>query len=225
VKTRRAHVKNLPSVRQARVSCRTGTWFASFLVFPSNSEGEFMLTMRKALPLAMAAVALAMTGCQATRTEKTAGEYVDDTVVTSKVKTALIGNPTTKAMQIDVETFRGAVQLNGFVDSMGAKNEATRVAQSVEGVREVHNNLEVDTGSTSAGEAISDATLTARVKTALIADQETKAHQINVETEDAIVQLAGWVDNAEAKAAATRVARSVEGVRDVRNELEVKSMR
>jgi hyperosmotically inducible protein len=193
-----------------------------------QQEDDDMLSIRKALPITALVTSLALAGCQATDTDKTAGEYVDDAVVTGKVKTALIGNSATKAHQIDVETFRGTVQLNGFVDSATAKNEATRVARSVEGVREVHNNLEIGTAAADAGDAVDDAvddaTLTAKVKAALIADTQTKAHQINVETENAIVQLAGWVDTDDAKSAATRVAQSVDGVRDVRNELEVKSM-
>jgi hyperosmotically inducible protein len=86
----------------------------------------------------------------------------------------------------------------------------------------VHNNLEVRPKSVSAGQYVDDATLTARVKSALIADSETKAYQINVETYDAVVQLAGWVDTLDAKTAATRIASSVDGVREVRNELEVR---
>jgi hyperosmotically inducible protein len=61
------------------------------------------------------------------------------------------------------------------------------------------------------------------VKAALIADSATKAHQINVETQEGVVQLSGFVDNAAAKSAATNVAKSVSGVKDVKNELSVKS--
>ena len=75
----------------------------------------------------------------------------------------------------------------------------------------------------SAGEVIDDSTLTAKVKTALIASPDTKAHQINVETKEGVVSLSGFVDNAAAKSAATNVARSVTGVKDVKNELSVKS--
>jgi hyperosmotically inducible protein len=70
---------------------------------------------------------------------------------------------------------------------------------------------------------IDDSILTAKVKAALIADSATKAHQINVETQEGIVQLSGFVDNAAAKSAATNVAKSVSGVKDVKNELSVKS--
>jgi hyperosmotically inducible periplasmic protein len=180
--------------------------------------------MKKSFPkiviLAIAAASLA--ACTATRTQKTAGEQIDDTVITTKVKAALVADPDTKARQIDVETFRGTVQLNGYVDSAEAKAAATRVAQSVEGVQQVSNNLSVQQGTRSAGEAVDDSMLTAKVKAALIADPTVKAHEVNVETRDGVVQLSGFVDTAEAKNMAAEVARRTAGVKDVRNELEVK---
>ena len=62
-----------------------------------------------------------MVACASTRTQKSAGEQVDDTVTTASVKCSLIGDPVTKAGQIDVEVFKGTVQLNGFVDSAASK--------------------------------------------------------------------------------------------------------
>jgi len=89
------------------------------------------------------AVAPAFTGCAATQTRESTGEYVDDTTITTKVKTDLIRDPVVKARQIDVNTFRGVVQLSGFVDSNGAKTRAAQIASNVSGVREVRNNLVV----------------------------------------------------------------------------------
>src|SRR5690348_16720713 len=80
---------------------------------------------------------------------RTAGEHIDDGVLTARVKTALIGDDRTKARQIDVETFKGVVQLNGFVDSAAAKTAATSVARSVPGVGSVKNNLQVGVGRTA----------------------------------------------------------------------------
>ena len=169
------------------------------------------------------ATATMLGGCAATRTQKTAGEQLDDTVITTKVKTSLIANPTTKARQIDVEVFRGTVQLNGFVDNAGEKTEAERVARGVDGVSKVQNNLAVRPGgAATAGDVVDDATITAKVKTALAGDPRTKAHQVNVAASQGVVQLSGFVDSAAAKSAAAEVARSVAGVKSVRNELEVK---
>jgi hyperosmotically inducible protein len=88
--------------------------------------------------------ALAMVGaCSSTRTQQSAGEVIDDSVLTSKVKVALVDDPITKAGQINVETFRGVVQLGGFVDNAQAKDQATKVARSVDGVATVRNDLEI----------------------------------------------------------------------------------
>lgn len=72
-----------------------------------------------------------------------AGRVVDDSVITGKVKAALVADPTTKAHQISVETFQGVVQLSGFVDSKEARSRATQVAQQVDGVKDVKNDLEL----------------------------------------------------------------------------------
>ena len=77
----------------------------------------------------MLVVTMAMVACASTRTQKSAGEQVDDSVTTGRVKAALIADPVTKAHQIDVETFKGTVQLNGFVDTAASKEHATQVAK------------------------------------------------------------------------------------------------
>lgn len=97
------------------------------------------------------------------------------------------------------------------------------VAGNVKGVKEVQNDIAVQKANESTGEAIDDSLLTAKVKTALITSPDTKAHQINVETKQGVVQMSGFVDSAAAKAAATTVANSVTGVKGVKNELSVKS--
>lgn len=72
-----------------------------------------------------------------------AGRVVDDSAITAKVKAALVGDPQTKAHQINVETFQGTVQLSGFVDSANARARALEVARNVDGVKEVKDGLEV----------------------------------------------------------------------------------
>lgn len=169
---------------------------------------------------------LAMVGtvaCSATRTQKSAGEQIDDSVLTGKVKAALIADPVTKARQIDVEVRRGVVQLNGFVDSAAEKSQASTVATGVSGVMGVQNNLSVNTATATAGEVIDDSILTAKVKAALIESNDTKAHEINVETKLGVVHLSGFVDSANAKARASELARSVSGVKGVKNEISVKT--
>jgi hyperosmotically inducible protein len=170
----------------------------------------------------MFVMTLAMVACASTRTTKSAGETVDDTVTTASVKSALIGDPTTKAYQIDVETFKGTVQLNGFVDSAASKERATEIARKTKGVTAVRNNLTVKTDSHAAADMYDDGAITTKVKSALAGDSRTKAHQINVETSDGQVQLSGFVDTSEARSTAEELARSVEHVKSVNNQIDVK---
>jgi hyperosmotically inducible protein len=160
--------------------------------------------------------------CSSTRTQQSAGEVIDDSVLTSKVKVALIDDPITKAGQINVETFRGVVQLGGFVDNAQQKEQATKVARSVTGVQEVRNDLRISTPQETAGRVVDDGTITASVKAKLIEDSSTNAHQINVETQKGVVQLAGFVDTTSAKARAGELANSVAGVAKVSNDLEIR---
>jgi len=82
-------------------------------------------------------------GCASTPTKESTGEYVDDSTITSKVKAAIFDDPALKVFQINVETFKGEVQLSGFVDSAQAVKRAGEVARSVGGVKSVKNNLNV----------------------------------------------------------------------------------
>jgi len=170
----------------------------------------------------MLVVTMAMVACASTRTQKSAGEQVDDSVTTGLVKSALIADPVTKAHQIDVEVFKGTVQLNGFVDSAASKERATEVAKTTKGVYTVHNNLTVDTTHRSGEAKVDDGAITTKVKAALAEDSRTKAHQINIETHEGVVQLSGFVDTAEAKSTAASLAGAVEHVRSVNNQIDVK---
>jgi osmotically-inducible protein OsmY len=80
-------------------------------------------------------------GCASTRTHESTGEYVDDSVITTKVKSLLAEDDFLKSFQIGVETDKGRVQLSGFVNSQQAVNKAGEIARSVKGVRSVRNNL------------------------------------------------------------------------------------
>ena len=167
------------------------------------------------------AALLVLAGCASTKNQQAPGEYVDDSAVTAKVKAALIADSKAEAHHIDVETYRGVVQLSGFVESESERAAAVADAKKVSGVKEVRDNLQVRSDR-SAGQAVDDTTLSAKVKSALVANPVTKARQINVATADGVVQLSGFVDSASEKSTATEVARSVAGVRSVKNELEMK---
>jgi osmotically-inducible protein OsmY len=81
-----------------------------------------------------------LVGCASTSTREGTGEYIDDTVITSKVKAAFAADPTVKATEVKVETFKGTVQLSGFVESRESAQKAVQLARQVKGVREVRNN-------------------------------------------------------------------------------------
>lgn len=85
----------------------------------------------------------AFLGCAATQKHESTGQYVDDSVITTKVKAAIFNEETLKTMQINVETYKGVVQLSGFVDSAQSVKKAGDVARSVENVKDVKNDLVV----------------------------------------------------------------------------------
>lgn len=88
-------------------------------------------------------VALALTGCAATPVQESTGEYIDDTAITTKVKTNLLNDPVVSGLSINVETFKGAVQLSGFANSVLERERAEALARSVGGVRRVQNDVHV----------------------------------------------------------------------------------
>lgn len=87
------------------------------------------------------ALITAFVGCASTRTKEGTGEYFDDAAITTKVKAAIFADADLKVMQINVETFKGVVQLSGFVNSAQSITKAGEVARSVKGVTAVKNNL------------------------------------------------------------------------------------
>jgi osmotically-inducible protein OsmY len=80
-------------------------------------------------------------GCASTAKQEGTGEYVDDTVITTKVKAAVLNEPTLKSAEINVETFKGVVQLSGFVSSQADISKAVEVARGVPGVKSVKNDM------------------------------------------------------------------------------------
>ena len=82
-------------------------------------------------------------GCAGTTTRESTGEYIDDSTVTAKVKTALLKDPVVSAFAVSVETYKGVVQLSGFVNTAAEKAQAEAVARSVYGVKSVTNSLVV----------------------------------------------------------------------------------
>lgn len=89
----------------------------------------------------LAAVLVTMLGCASTAKKEGTGEYIDDSVITTKVKAAVLNEPTLKSAEINVETFKGVVQLSGFVNSEADIAKAASVAKGVKGVTSVKNDM------------------------------------------------------------------------------------
>lgn len=107
-----------------------------------------MRLTQKITALAFCTILISFVGCSATKTNESTGQYVDDSVLTMKVKTAIFNEPTLKSVEINVETFKGEVQLSGFVSSIEQTKKAVEVIKNVEGVKSVKNDMRVK-GSTN----------------------------------------------------------------------------
>ena len=97
--------------------------------------------IRKLLSVTGAVLMVGALGCASTAKQEGTGEYADDTVITGKVKAAIFNEPTLKSAEINVETFKGVVQLSGFVSTAAAENTAVAVARNVGGVKSVKNDM------------------------------------------------------------------------------------
>lgn len=155
--------------------------------------------------------------------DRTPGQVIDDMTIAGKLKAELAADPITDAMDIDIEVDRDRVQLNGFVKSDEARERAEELALAINGVESVTNNLEISEGERRTGEYIDDKTLTAKVKAALAKNDFAKSYTIDVEANRGIVSLGGHVDTEQQLEMAEKAAESVEGVRDVINNLEVRA--
>lgn len=152
----------------------------------------------------------------------TVGTEIDDSVLTARIKAALLADPDIKSFDFKIETRKGEVQLSGFVDSQAQVERATSVARWVPGVKSVQNNVSMKGAATTVGNEVDDGVLTTKVKTALLADANISSFDIAVATRKGEVQLSGFVDSLSQVERAMEVARGIEGVRSVSNEMSVK---
>lgn len=152
----------------------------------------------------------------------TVGDQIDDSVVTTRVKTALLDSTEVSGFDIQVETRKGEVMLSGFVDNQPQIDLAVMVAQGIEGVQSVDNKLSLKDGVTTMGDQLDDSVITTKVKAALLSDDSIKGLDIKVTTRKGEVQLSGFVDNAGQIDRAVEVTRGIEGVIQVGNEMSIK---
>ena len=152
----------------------------------------------------------------------TIGTEIDDSVVTANVMSAFVSESDIKSLDIKVETRKGEVQLSGFVESQVQMDRAIVVARAVPGVTGVQNNMGLKGAARTVGVKVDDGIVTAGVKAALLADEKVKSMDIAVVTRKGEVQLSGFVDGQSQMDRAVMVARAVDGVNGVSNEMSIK---
>lgn len=174
-------------------------------------------------------VSFGITGCDNDREEARApaattsvGNEIDDSVITARVKAALLSDPDVKSGDIKVETRKGKVQLSGFIGTQARIDNAIALTRGVEGVKGVENGMSLKIGKATVGNTIDDSVVTAKVKSALLSAAGLKSSDIAVVTRRGEVQLSGYVDNQGQINRAIDVTRGVEGVQRVGNEMSVK---
>lgn len=149
------------------------------------------------------------------------GNFMDDSTITAKVKAALVDHESIKSTDISVKTDQKVVTLSGFVESQAQAEEAVKVAKGVEGVTLVSDKLHVrDSKSTSVKGYAGDTATTSEVKAKLLADDIVPSRKVKVETTDGVVQLSGTVDSKAQSDRAESIAKAVDGVKSVKNDLK-----
>ncbi|THB84649.1 molecular chaperone OsmY [Pantoea allii] len=150
--------------------------------------------------------------------------YMDDSGITAKAKAALVDDDAIKSTDISVKTHSGVVTLSGFVTSQDQAEKAVAVVQKIEGVKSVSDKLHVrDSKSSSMKGYAGDAATTSEIKAKLLADDIVPSRNVKVETTDGVVQLSGQVANQAQSDRAESIAKAIEGVKSVKNDLTVKS--
>lgn len=173
---------------------------------------------------------LSFTGCNKTQedasksaTGTTVGTEIDDSIITTKVKSKLLADQDIKGFDLKVETHKGDVLLSGFVDNQAQIDHAIMITRSIEGVKNVDNKVGLKSDSaTTMGVKVDDSIVTSKVKSSLLADPDIKSLDIAVVTNNGEVQLSGFVNNQTQIDHAIDIARRTEGVHNVINELRVK---
>ena len=147
-----------------------------------------------------------------------------DEQITAEVNRLLTTDNETKGNKINVQTRDGVVQLSGFIESGRMKAAATAAARSVHGVKDVRDDLIVREGERTLAQGGEDSIIQAKVKSTLEA-RSHGADEVDVNVRGGIVQLTGFVATQDRKTQVERMARSVEGVTEVRNDIQVASER
>ena len=152
----------------------------------------------------------------------TVGTEIDDSILTTRIKSALLEDGDIKSFEFQVETRKGEVMLSGFVDNAVQMERAVTLTRAIEGVKAVDNKVSLKSGTTTVGNKVDDSVITTRVKAALLADSTIKSLDITVVTRKTEVKLSGFVNNQVQIDRALEVARGIEGVTQVSNDMSIK---
>jgi len=171
----------------------------------------------------LASLSVNAQGTNAATSSTTIGTKVDDSVITTKVRAALMSDDDIKSLDIKVKTRKGVVMLSGFANNQDQIDRSIAVAKSIEGVQNVDNMLSLKEGKQSVGNKIDDTVITTRVKSALLADPIMNSLDVSVTTRKGEVQLSGFVNNALQFTRAVEIAKGVEGVSSVVNHMSIKN--
>ena len=151
------------------------------------------------------------------------GNFMDDSSITAKVKAALVDHESIKSTDISVKTDNKVVTLSGFVESQTQAEEAVKVAKGVEGVSSVSDKLHVRNSKESSVKGYAgDAATTSEIKAKLLDDDIVPSRMVKVETTDGVVQLSGTVENQAQSDRAESIAKAIDGVKSVKNDLKTK---
>ena len=163
---------------------------------------------------------------------------VDDSLITTKVKAKIVGDKQTRADHVDVETVNGVVDLTGTARSKASAARHVTLARQVAGVKSVKNNIKIEAGDTAAttdkstdkprtaaagksDQPVKDTTITTKVKAKFVEDKTVSATDIHVKTVNGVVRLTGNAKSRDESSKAAALAREVEGVKSVTNNIKV----
>lgn len=162
---------------------------------------------------------------QSAEGEQTLSQSFSSSTTTATIKSKLLWNSNTEGLDINVTTKNGVVTLTGTAQSEAAKDLAGMLAKDTDGVRRVNNEIKVNADATAAakaqntaddaGEVISDAWITSKIKSSYLLSSNLRGLEITVDTKDGVVALGGTVMSSAEKDLAVRTAKNIKGVRDV----------
>lgn len=178
--------------------------------------------------VAMCSLLLLLNACQKSQhadqaaTPSSVAAVVDNSVLSDRIREALLANDDVKSLAIKVKAENGLVVLSGFVNSQHQIDLSMQLAGAIPGVNEVHNEMSIKDATTPANEKIGDDLVTSTVKTALMNDSALKSLEIAVVTRHGEVMLSGFVDTQAQALRGVEVTQGVEGVATVLNHMTVK---